>query len=203
MPAASLPLREQAMCFINFRTLRRHPPDDVVLGPTFLRENATSYRFKLGLLSTVSLAALAAGGMSAWGAETVGNGSMTGTIAGDLVVASGGSCTLYQANVSGNVQVLQNASLTVDGLEEWSSIGGNIQAVGCASARLEGSVTVGGSVQIENCTGARGFAGPGIKIYGSFQCLNSHGACEATLGPSRRQHADPQQQFDNGRRCQP
>ena len=120
--------------------------------------------------------------MSARGAETMCNGSMTGAIAGDIVVAAGGSCTLYQANVSGNVQVLQNASLTVDGLEEWSSIGGNVQAVGCASARLEGSVTVGGNVQIENCTGTSGFTGPGIKIHGSFQCLNNHGACEATLG---------------------
>jgi hypothetical protein len=129
-----------------------------VLGPTFLRENAMSYRFKLGLLSTVSLAALAAGGMSAWGAETVGNGSMTGTIAGDLVVASGGSCTLYQANVSGNVQVLQNASLTVDGLEEWSSIGGNIQAVGWAIMDLTAhndsinhSSRQAGAIEIEFC----------------------------------------------------
>ena len=130
-----------------------------------------SYRFKLGLLSTVSVAALVAGGMSARGAETMCNGSMTGAIAGDIVVAAGGSCTLYQANVSGNVQVLQNASLTVDGLEEWSSIGGNVQAVGCASARLEGSVTVGGNVQIENCTGTSGFTGPGIKITRKFPVL--------------------------------
>ncbi len=107
---------------------------------------------------------------------------MTGAISGNLVVPAGGACTLYQANVSGNVQVSQNASLTVDGLEEWSSIGGNVQANQCASTFLEGSVTVGGNVQIQNCTGTSGFAGPGIKIRGNFQCQNNQGACEATLG---------------------
>src|SRR5271170_2511446 len=143
-----------------------------------------SYRFKLGLLTSVSLAALAAGGAAAW-ADTVCNGSMTGTIAGNVVVPTGGSCTLYQANVSGNVQVSQNASLTVDGLEEWSSIGGNVIANACASTLLEGAVTVGGNVQIQHCTGTSGFAGPGIKINGNFQCQDNSGACEATLGEVR------------------
>ena len=95
---------------------------------------------------------------------------------------AGAACTLFQANVSGNVQVSQNASLTVDGLEEWSSIGGNIQANNCAFALLEGSVTVGGNVQIQNCKGTSGFTGPGIKIHGNFQCQDNQGACEATLG---------------------
>ena len=141
-----------------------------------------SYRVRLLLLSSVSLAALAAGSIAAQAADTVCNGSMTGAISGNLVVPAGAACTLYQANVSGNVQVLQNASLTVDGLEEWSSIGGNVQANQCASTLLEGSVTVGGNVQIQNCTGTSGFAGPGIKIHGNFQCQNNQGACEATLG---------------------
>jgi feruloyl esterase len=107
---------------------------------------------------------------------------MTGTIAGNLVVPPGGSCTLYQANVKGDVRVARNASLTVDGLEEWSSIGGNVQADQCASTLLQGSVTVGGNVQIQRCTGTSGFAGPGIKILGDFQCQNNQGSCEATLG---------------------
>lgn len=139
-----------------------------------------NHRVRLGLLSSVSLAALVVGG-TAW-ADTVCNGSLTGNIAGNLVVPAGGSCTLYQANVSGNVRVSQNASLTVNGLEEWSSIGGNVQATACASTLLEGSVTVGGNVQIQQCTQTSGFAGPGIKIRGNFQCQNNQGPCEATLG---------------------
>ena len=137
--------------------------------------------FKLGLLSTVSLAALVVGGTTVW-ADTVCNGSMTGTIAGNLVVPVGGSCTLYQANVSGNVQVSQNATLLVNGQEEWSQIAGTITANSCASTLLEGSVTVGKNVVIQGCSGASGFAGPGIKIRGNFVCQNNQGPCEATLG---------------------
>ena len=138
-------------------------------------------RSRWGLLSSVSLAALVAGGNAAW-ADTVCSGSMTGAIAGNLVVPPGGSCTLYQANVKGDVRVARNASLTVDGLEEWSSIGGNVQADQCATTLLQGSVTVGGNVQIQHCTGTSGFSGPGIKILGDFQCQNNQGSCEATLG---------------------
>ena len=102
---------------------------------------------KLVLLSTVSLAALAAVSGAARAADTVCTGSMTGAIAGNLVVPANGSCTLFQANVSGNVRVSQNASLTVNGLEEWSSIGGNVIANACAATLLEGTVTVGGNVR--------------------------------------------------------
>jgi hypothetical protein len=138
-------------------------------------------RTRWGLLSSVSLAALVAGGNTAW-ADTVCSGSMTGAIAGNLVVPLGGSCILYQANVKGDVRVARNASLIVDGLEEWSSIGGNVQADQCASTLLQGSVTVGGNVQTQHCTGTNGFSGPGIKIRGDFQCQNNQGSCEATLG---------------------
>ncbi len=137
---------------------------------------------KLVLLSTVSLAALAAVSGAARAADTVCTGSMTGAIAGNLVVPANGSCTLFQANVSGNVRVSQNASLTVNGLEEWSSIGGNVIANACAATLLEGTVTVGGNVQIQHCTGTSGFAGPGIKIRGNFQCQDNQASCEATLG---------------------
>jgi hypothetical protein len=64
------------------------------------------HRVRLGLLSSVSLAALVAGGTVAW-ADTKCNGSLTGTIVGNVVVPTGGSCTLYQANVTGNIQVSQ------------------------------------------------------------------------------------------------
>jgi Tannase and feruloyl esterase len=139
------------------------------------------HRARLGLLGTVSLMALMAGGNVAW-ADTVCDGSMTGTLPGKLVVPVGRSCTLYQAHVGGSVQVSQNASLTVDGLEEWTSIAGNIQADRCASTLLEGSVTVGGNVLIQHCTGTSGFAGPGVKIRGKFTCQNNQGSCTASLG---------------------
>lgn len=80
------------------------------------------------------------------------------------------------------MQVSQNASLTVDGLEEWTSIAGNIQATQCGSTVLEGSVTVGGNVVIQQCSGSSGFAGPGIKIRGNFICQNNQGPCRASLG---------------------
>jgi Tannase and feruloyl esterase len=140
-----------------------------------------NHRVRWGLLSSVSLVALVVGGNAAW-ADTVCSGSMTGAIAGNLVVPAGGSCTLYQATVKGDVQVQRGASLTVDGLEEWSWIRGNVQADQCASTLLQGSITVGGNVQIQHCTGTSGFSGPGIKILGDFQCQNNQGSCEATLG---------------------
>jgi hypothetical protein len=140
-----------------------------------------NHRLRLGLLCTLSWMALMAGG-SAARADTVCNGSMTGTFSGNLVVPAGGSCTLYQANVGGNVLVSPHASLTVDGLEEWTAIAGNIQATQCASTLLEGSVTVGGDVLIQQCSGTSGFAGPGVKIRGNFICQNNQGPCTAGLG---------------------
>ncbi len=137
---------------------------------------------KLMLLSSVSLAALAAVSGGAKAANTVCNGSMTGAISGNVVVPAGGSCTLYQANVAGNIQVSANATLLVNGQEEWSQIAGTITANNCASTLLQGSVTVGQNVVIQGCTGTSGYAGPGIKIRGNFVCQNNQGPCEATLG---------------------
>src|SRR4051812_43580139 len=87
-------------------------------------------------------AALLMGGAPATAAEIVCNGSLTGKIAGNLIVPAGGGCTLYQARVTGDVLVMRNATLLVDGREEWTSIGGSVTAAGCASALLDGSVTV-------------------------------------------------------------
>ncbi len=138
---------------------------------------------KLVLLSTVSLAALAAVSAEARAAaSTMCSGTLTGAIAGNVIVPAGASCTLYQANVAGNVLVSQNASLLVNGQEEWSQIAGTVTATQCASALLEGSVTVGKNVVIQGCAGTSGFSGPGIKIRGNFLCQNNQGACEATLG---------------------
>jgi feruloyl esterase len=107
---------------------------------------------------------------------------LSGTITGNIVVPNGASCTLSNANVTGDVQVLQNASLTVDATQQPTTINGNIQANHCASALLEGGVTVTGSVQVQQCAQQSGFVGPGVKIGGDFQCSNNGGGCQAALG---------------------
>ncbi|MBV9375506.1 MAG: hypothetical protein JO320_10685, partial [Alphaproteobacteria bacterium] len=107
---------------------------------------------------------------------------MSGSITGNIIVPNGASCTLTNASVRGNVQVLQNASLTIDATAQPTTIGGNVEAVNCASALLKGGVTVTGSVQIVQCTQMSGFMGPGVRIGGNFQCVNNAGGCEADLG---------------------
>jgi feruloyl esterase len=127
-------------------------------------------------------AALLLGGARATAAEIVCNGSLTGTIAANLVVPAGAGCMLYQARVSGDVRVMQDATLLVDGREEWTSIGGNVTAAGCVSALLDGSVTVHGDIEIHACRSTSGFTGPGIKIHGNFLCQNNRADCKAVLG---------------------
>ena len=104
------------------------------------------------------------------------------TVSGNLVVPQGASCVLDTVSITGNIRVLQNASLSVQAYVEPSSISGNILADHCASVLLQGTVTVGGNLQIQNCTGKSGFVGPGTKIYGNFLCQNNQGPCEAWLG---------------------
>src|SRR5262245_66381036 len=106
-------------------------------------------------------------------AEIVCNGSLTGKIAGNVVVPAGAGCMLYQARISGDVRVMDNATLLVDGREEWTSISGNVTAAVCASALLDGSVTIDGNLEIHACRSTSGFTGPGLKIRGNFLCQNN------------------------------
>lgn len=116
-------------------------------------------------------------------ADTSCTGLIKGTsVTGNLVVPQNASCTLDTVTVTGNVQVMKNASLSVQAYVEPSAIGGNVLAQGCAFALLQGTVTVGGNLQIQNCTGKSGFAGPGVKIHGTFLCQNNSAPCEAWLG---------------------
>jgi feruloyl esterase len=107
---------------------------------------------------------------------------LTGTIDGNVVVPDGASCTLSDATVAGDVQVLQNASLTVDAIQQPTTIDGNVHADHCVFALLEGGVTVTGNVRIAQCAQQSGFVGPGVKIGGNFECTNNPGACKADLG---------------------
>jgi feruloyl esterase len=126
--------------------------------------------------------ALVAGAATGHAANTNCIGTLTGTISGNVVVPNGASCTLSNITVTGNVHVLQNASLTVDATQQPATIGGNVQATNCAFALLEGGVTVNGNVQILQCAQRSGFVGPGVKIGGNFECINNAGGCEADLG---------------------
>jgi len=134
----------------------------------------------LALVFTIS--ALVGGASAVRAADANCTGSLSGNITGNVVVPSGGSCTLSNATVNGNVQVLQNATLTVDATAQPTTIAGNVEAVGCTSVVLEGGVTVNGAVQIAQCSQQSGFIGPGVKIGGAFQCVNDPGGCEADLG---------------------
>jgi hypothetical protein len=115
---------------------------------------------------------------------TVGGGATATAVNGNVTVPGGASCTLQFVNVSGSVQVQPGGSLVIAAYDEPSTISGNVRANKCASALIEGNVTVDGDVQIENCTGTteNGSQGPGIVIGGNFQCANNAGFCEAWLG---------------------
>jgi hypothetical protein len=134
----------------------------------------------IGLVTALS--ALVGGASAAHAANTSCTGTLNGSITGNIVVPNGASCTLSDATVTGNVQVQQNASLTIDATQQPTTIGGNVEAINCASALLEGGVTVTGSVQIVQCAQKSGFVGPGVKIGGNFHCINNGGGCEADLG---------------------
>jgi hypothetical protein len=114
------------------------------------------------------------------------------TINGNLTVPAGATCTLENGTtVTGNVQVGKGASLTVEPLTLQATIGGNVQADQCNFVQLvtNGPISVGGNVQIRNCTGQRGsgysvFVGS-LTISGNFACDHNSGGCVATGGSVR------------------
>jgi Tannase and feruloyl esterase len=136
----------------------------------------------VALVLAVAVAALFANASAARAADTACAGLLSGIIDGNVVLPQGASCTMSDVTVRGNVQVLENASLTVDATQQPTTIDGNVQANHCASVLFEGGVTVTGSVQIQQCAQQSGFVGPGIKIGGDFQCINNGGGCQAELG---------------------
>ena len=149
----------------------------------------------LFLLTLVMAAATTffVGAPRAWAADVTCTGVMSGgasgplNIKGNVTVPQDANCTLSFVNVTGNVQANKGSTLLITGYTEPSTIGGNVHANNCYSALLEGSVTVGGNVQIQQCNGngPNGFQGPDVIINGNFQCQgnSSNGAsCLAWLG---------------------
>jgi Tannase and feruloyl esterase len=123
------------------------------------------------------------GSVSVARADTSCSGLIKGAaVKGNLVVPKNASCTLDTVSITGDVLVRENAALTVQAYVEPSTIGGSVLADHCAFTLLEGTVTVGGDLQIQSCTAKSGFAGPGIKIRGNFRCQSNLAPCEAWLG---------------------
>jgi feruloyl esterase len=148
----------------------------------------------LFLLTLVMAAATTfVGAPTAWAANVTCTSVMSGdasgplNIKGNVIVPTNAHCTLSFVNVTGSVQAGPGSTLLITGYTEPSTIGGNVEATNCYSALLEGTVTVGGNVQILGCrgNGPNGFQGPDIVIKGNFQCEgNSSNAasCLAWLG---------------------
>src|SRR5215469_8758872 len=125
-----------------------------------------------------------AGDMSCSG--LIGGGRAVTNINGNVTVPAGTSCTLSFVNITGNVEVGQNATLVVSAYTEPSEIGGNIEANNCNSVLLQGNVTVGGNLNISSCSGTgtalkNGFQGPDALIHGNFECQSNAGPCLAWL----------------------
>src|SRR5262249_15715103 len=142
---------------------------------------AMGRHLNLPAILLISLLSLFSGG-TARAESTNCDGSLTGKITGNVVVPSGRSCTLYQADVEGDIRVSSNGTLLLNGEEEWSNIDGNIEAQNCSSVLLKGSVTFKGNLSGRNCALASGFVGPGTDVHGNFLCLNNNASCQAALG---------------------
>src|SRR6516164_1784982 len=152
----------------------------------------TRVLFRLTLVMAVATTFFV-GTPTAWAADVSCTGVMSGdasgplNINGNITVPSGANCTLSFVNVTGNVQAKQGSTLLINGYTEPSTIGGNVEAINCYSALLEGNVTVSGNVHIQNCrgNGPNGFQGPDIVINGNFHCQGNSSnetSCLAWLG---------------------
>jgi feruloyl esterase len=112
-------------------------------------------------------------------------GLLNGIVDGNVVVPRDASCTMSDVTVTGNVQISENASLTIDATEQPATIGGDVDADNCVFTLLKGGVMVGGNVQVKRCSSQSGFVGPGIKISGNFECHQNLGGCKVDLGDVR------------------
>lgn len=140
-------------------------------------------RFAIAALATFGIALSA---VPAARADTNCSTALTSvTINGNLVVPAGAECSLNGTTVTGNVTVGEGAQLLVLA----GTMYGNIQAHQCNSVFLTssfGAISVGGNLQIQNCTGTGDngysvFVLP-VEIDGNFQCQNNTASCLAEGG---------------------
>ena len=116
------------------------------------------------------------------------NPSPGSTVNGNLIVPANASCTVTSTlTVTNNVVVGTGASLGVFPVNgQTVTIDGNIIADQCNSVAIQtfgdGVFSVGGNVNIQNCTGpVNGYSGIRVTIGGNFLCANS-GVCVAGDG---------------------
>jgi feruloyl esterase len=171
--------------------LRRLLPTRVVFVLTFVMAVATTFF---------------AGAPTAWAADVTCTGVMSGgalgplNINGNVTIPQDANCTLSFVNVTGNVQAERGSTLLITAYTEPSTIGGNVEANNCYSALLEGTVTVGGNVQIQQCNGngPNGFQGPDIVINGNFQCQGNSSNAASCLAWLGKVHGNVQIQANDG-----
>ena len=132
--------------------------------------------------------------------------TLTGAIAGDVVVPSGASCTLDDVTVTGDVIVQAGASLYVRSTTTHSAVRGDVKAHDCNVVGLGngvpyvnpenpyGKVVIGGDVQITGCTGSPSSGCAGVQtgyplvspvpatvlIGGNFRCTENPSGCDIT-----------------------
>ena len=132
--------------------------------------------------------------------------TMTGSVAGDIVVPAGATCTLDDVAVSGDVIVQNDASLNVRSTSTRTTIRGNVKAHDCNVVGIGngapyvnpenpyGRVVIGGDVHISGCTGSpiSGCAGVGtgypaispvpasVLVGGDFRCTDNPSGCNLT-----------------------
>jgi hypothetical protein len=132
--------------------------------------------------------------------------TLTGAIAGDVVVPSGASCTLDDVTVTGDVIVQAGASLYVRSSATRSMVRGDVRAHDCNVVGLGngvpyvnpenpyGKVVIGGNVHISGCTGSPSSGCAGVNtgyalispvpatvlIGGNFRCSENPSGCYIT-----------------------
>lgn len=152
---------------------------------------------------TVAVAFLAT---TAFAASTPCTSTVTGTtIAGDVVVPAGETCTLVDVAVTGDVSVQAGASLYLQSTGFPSTIRGSVKAHECNVVGIGngapyvdpenpyGRIVVGGDLRISGCTGSPSSGCAGITnpyaqvspvpatvlIGGDFRCTDNPSGCTA------------------------
>src|SRR5262245_35043710 len=113
--------------------------------------------------ATLSVAVLTAAGLMGPAGAIAGpppptqcTGTLSGPVSGDVVVPPGASCTIEDAQISGNVNVQQDATLEITHSTGFTTISGNVKGKNCASIKVTDEdghrdIVIGGDLSGEGC----------------------------------------------------